>query len=139
MRTAIILGRKHGGKKLELVSGPDVPIVKQLETFKDHARAGDVNKDFEYLELWTSDGGRTKKRSFDSEATAKAKAEAQAKREAQAKEAAAKAKADEEAKAKAAADAEKKKAEAQVRNSDKKTAEILKKHGAKVPENQPKE
>lgn len=102
MRTAITVGRKHGGKAFELIHGPETPIQEQLEAFKDHAREGQVHPEFEHVELWASDGGRTKKRSFDSEAAAKKKAEAQAKREADAR----KAKADAEAAAKKKAEAE---------------------------------
>lgn len=56
MRQAILLGRKHGGKVLEVIHGPDVPIAKQLDTynkFKGTHQAGKlVNDRFEYVELW---------------------------------------------------------------------------------------
>jgi len=61
MRNAIILGRRHGGKALEVVSGPEHPIEKQLDTFKEFLRKP-TNDRFEHVELWTSDGGRRKHR-----------------------------------------------------------------------------
>lgn len=61
MRTAIILARKHGAKKLELVSGTDVPARQQSEKFKDEFLGnGKVHDKFEYAELWDSGHGRTK-------------------------------------------------------------------------------
>jgi hypothetical protein len=117
MRTAIIIGRKHGQKSLVLVSGPEVPIVEQKELFKDFQRDS-VHDDFEYVELWTSDAGCVKDRKLISPkvaaAKAKAEAEAKAKAEAEAKakqKAEAKAKADADAKAKAEAETSKTKSD----------------------------
>lgn len=89
MRTAILLGRKHGSKKLELIS-TETDVIKNKLAFKDHAREGQVHDDYDRVELWISDAGLVKERDFESEATAKAKADAQKRRESEA----AKAKAD---------------------------------------------
>lgn len=100
MRTAIILGRPHGKKNFEIVSGAEVPITKQISEFKKLSVAGTSEK-YEAVELWTSDHGRAK--SLKGILTAKALKER--------KEASAKA----EAEAKAAQEAaEKKKAEAKA-------------------------
>src|SRR4051812_10996771 len=82
MRTAIILGRRHDGDLMELVSGIEAPIHEQLATFKTEYCRADVHKDFEYVELWTSDEGLTKKRKLISPKRAKEIAEAKAKAEA---------------------------------------------------------
>jgi hypothetical protein len=81
MRTAITVGRKHGGKKLEIISGPETPIREQLDAFKDEVRSGESHESLEYIELWISDSGRAKKRKFITPAAAKAKVEAEKKRQ----------------------------------------------------------
>lgn len=103
MRTLIILARKHGGKSLELVSGPEIPAHQQAAKFKkDFQTSGGVNDAFEHAELWSSDAGRKKQIRLISPAKAKEIAEAHAKAVAEAEKAAAqKAKAEAEAKAKA--------------------------------------
>ena len=61
MRTAIILGRKHGAKALEMISGPSIQITEQLKSFKAFL-IDKEHESFETVELWTSDGGRMKQR-----------------------------------------------------------------------------
>jgi hypothetical protein len=106
MRTAIILGRKHGGKTMELVHGTEKPIHEQLPTFKAEFCRSEIHEEFEYVELWTSDEGMTKRRKLISPKRAKEIAEAQAKAEAAAKAAAAKAAAEAKKKEKPAAEAQ---------------------------------
>jgi hypothetical protein len=71
MREAITYGRRHGAKAREVISGPDVPIAKQLDSFKEFQGAVE-HKDFEYVELWTSDSGLTKRRKLNKPHTAPA-------------------------------------------------------------------
>jgi hypothetical protein len=59
MRTALILFRRHDKTKLEVLGGPDIPIVEQLSAFK---QLHGSHPDFGYVELWTSDAGRVRKR-----------------------------------------------------------------------------
>lgn len=47
---AFILARKHGGKKLELAVGPEIPVRTVKDEFKDFVRSG-VNDKYEYVEL----------------------------------------------------------------------------------------
>jgi hypothetical protein len=81
MRTIVVLGRRHGSKKLELVSASNdgKEAVKALDDFKKSS-ATHVHKTYELLELWASDGGRRKQRKFISEADAKRIADEEAKR-----------------------------------------------------------
>jgi hypothetical protein len=81
MRTAIIIGRKHGQKALEVVSGPEVPIVEQKELFKDFQRIH-ANDDYEHVELWISDAGKVKDRTLVTQKRAVELADAKAKAEA---------------------------------------------------------
>jgi hypothetical protein len=78
MRTLIILARKHGGKKLEMVGGPEVPVHQQSADFKKDFCRSDVNEVYEYAELWSSDAGRLKYRKLQSGKTAAAKVAARA-------------------------------------------------------------
>ena len=88
MRTAIILGRQHGKKAFETVSGLEVPVAKQIEKFKDLA-AEKTNEKYEHIELWFSDSGRSKTlKSILTAKAAKEQAEARAKAEAELKAAA---------------------------------------------------
>ena len=82
MRTAIILGRRHGGKTMELVHGTEKPIHEQKETFKSEFCRSDIHEELEYVELWLSDEGQTKKRKLITPKKAKEIAEAKAKAEA---------------------------------------------------------
>jgi hypothetical protein len=61
MRTALILGRRHGGKHFEVVSGPENPVSAQLALFKEFQRTS-AHQDLEHVQLWTSDTGITKQR-----------------------------------------------------------------------------
>lgn len=64
MRTALIVGRKHGSKKLEVVELPSTvgaEVHKTIASFKEQTASGE-SKQWELLELWTSDGGVTKRR-----------------------------------------------------------------------------
>lgn len=88
MRTAIILGRPHGKKTIEIVSGAETPITKQLADFKKLSAAGTSEK-YEHLELWISDTGRSKTlKGILTAKAAKEQAEARAKAEAELKAAA---------------------------------------------------
>lgn len=84
MRTAIIIGRKHGQKALQVVSGPEVPILEQKELFKGFQRVH-AHDDFEYVELWISDAGRVKERKLITHGRAEELAEARVKAEAELK------------------------------------------------------
>lgn len=84
MRTAIIIGRKHGQKTLEVVSGPEVPILEQKELFKDFQRVH-AHDDYEYVELWISDAGKVKDKKLVTYERAEELADAKAKAEADAK------------------------------------------------------
>lgn len=99
MRTAITLGRKHGEKHMQVLSGPEKHLTQQFAEFKDFKRVRE-HAEFEEVELWTSDGGRIKSRSLSLPLTDEEKAAAKAKAEADAE---AKAKAEQKAKAKAEA------------------------------------
>jgi len=102
-REVIILGRKHGAKTMELLSGPEVPAHEQNAKFKDFCRVT-VHPEISEVQLWESSGGRVRVRSLLSPKEAKQKAERDAK-----------AKADAEAKKKAADKAAADKATPQVK------------------------
>ncbi len=88
MRTAIILGRPHGKKTFEIVSGAETPIAKQIGDFKKLSATGS-NEKYEALELWISDAGRAKTvKGILTAKAAKERDEARAKAEAEAKAAA---------------------------------------------------
>lgn len=91
MRTAITLARKHGEKKLAVISGPDVPVVKQIDSFKEKFCFKPEHKEYEYAELWLSDSGRSKKVKLITPQAAKEKADAKAAAVEQAKQSQAKA------------------------------------------------
>ena len=88
MRTAITFARKHGSKKLDVLSGPDVAVVKQIESFKEKFCSNPGHETYEYAELWLSDSGRSKKVKLITPQAAKEKAEALEKAKAAAAEAA---------------------------------------------------
>ena len=106
MRTVIILARKHGSKKFELVSGPEIPAAEALAAYKDCCRSN-VHPEYAEVELWESSAARMRSRDLMHPKEAKAKAERDKKAAAEAeakKKAAEKAEAD---KAKASTDAPK--------------------------------
>lgn len=96
MRTAIILGRPHGKKSVEIISGVEVPAHEQAGRFKKLSAAS-TNEKYEHIELWYSDSGRTKQlKGLLTEKAQKERDEARKKADAEAKK-----KADAEAKANA--------------------------------------
>jgi hypothetical protein len=71
MRTALTIGYPHKGKKAILLADVEVPIQTQIEGFKAllvKGQMADSNKlahsDYRRVEIWESDGGRTKARDF---------------------------------------------------------------------------
>lgn len=65
MRTAITVGWRHGQKSgPDIVSGPTVPIQRQLADFK-RMRGSRTHPVFAKVDVWTSSGGITKSSKFD--------------------------------------------------------------------------
>lgn len=82
MRTAITLGRPHGKKAFEVVTGPEVHISEQLAQFKK-LQIAQSNEKYEAFELWDSGSGRSKAiKSIPTAKDLKARKDAQAKAEA---------------------------------------------------------
>lgn len=63
MITAITIGKKHGSKKFELVSGPEVPLINQQANFKALHRS-DTSETFDTVQLWTSSGAMRERELF---------------------------------------------------------------------------
>lgn len=65
MRTAITVGWRHGQKSgPDIVSGPTVPIQRQLAEFK-RLRGSRSHPTYAKVDVWTSSGGITKSSKFD--------------------------------------------------------------------------
>lgn len=87
MRQALLRGRLHGSKSTRTIL-EDVPIMKVMEEFKS-IQASPSNEKYEYVEMWTSNGGfkcvkniltpKALKERKDRETKAKAEAEAKIK------------------------------------------------------------
>lgn len=90
MRTIVIFGRKHGAKKLELItassSGQEASAA--LSEFKRLSAVG-TNDTHELLELWESDGGRRKQKRFITRAESERRAKEASAADAKLREAAA--------------------------------------------------
>jgi len=85
MRYAITTGIRHGHQAPIVITGPEVPLNVQRETFLK-MRGQTEHPDFHKVELWTSDAGITRKARFSKPLTAAEKKEiAKAKEKAAAK------------------------------------------------------
>ena len=62
MRTAITLGYPRGSNKAEMVYSTDVPIDEQRAALKSLPQS---HPKYSRMEIWESDGGIQKSRSFD--------------------------------------------------------------------------
>ena len=74
MRTGIILGREHGSKSFEMISGPGDPIAEQNQAIRKLLACSGVNDDFEEVQFWTSDGGLQRRLRFKTTKQVKAEA-----------------------------------------------------------------
>ena len=58
MRTSIIIARKHGTKKFELLSGPETPFVEHKQFLRDTlSESATVHERFAEIHHWESHGG----------------------------------------------------------------------------------
>lgn len=67
MRNSILLIRKHGQKKFELVSGPDSEFRKALDQYKEFAR-NSSHEEIAEVQFWEGDSGYSRGRVFQTKA-----------------------------------------------------------------------
>lgn len=60
MRLGITIGRKKGESHFVVITGPKVPLGKQLQDYKE-MRGAKKFDDFEEIEVWTSTRGRIRR------------------------------------------------------------------------------
>ena len=77
MRTAVTLARRHEATSWELLAGPDVPLLKQQDAFKQ-VRMSPVHADYAEVSF-REDGAQARNYRLVTPAKAKADAEAKAK------------------------------------------------------------
>lgn len=66
MRTAVTLTKRVGKDSFDLSKGPNVPIQEHLRGFKEFARMN-AHPTLAAVEVWTSDGGLVRSRTFRAE------------------------------------------------------------------------
>ena len=64
MRTSLTIGHPHKSKKAVLIADESVPIQTQRDSFKKLVEAV-TNSEFRRVEIWESDGGRVKFKTFE--------------------------------------------------------------------------